>query len=55
MPRVSDYLNALTDAGSRLAGCEEPVVTDEFRRIAPEKAAWMDRYVGIVIFRAEKD
>lgn len=55
MLRVSDYLNALTDAGLRLAGCEEPVVTEEFQRIAPVKAAWMDRYVGIVIFRAEKD
>ena len=55
MPRVSDYLNALADAGLRLVGCEEPAVTEEFRRIAPEKAAWMDRYVGIMIFRAEKD
>jgi SAM-dependent methyltransferase len=55
MPRVSDYLNALTDAGLRLVQCDEPAVTDEVRSIAPEKAAWMDRYVGILICRAEKD
>jgi hypothetical protein len=30
-------------------------VTDELREIAPEKAAWMDRYVGILIFRAHRD
>ena len=54
MPRVSDYLNALTDAGLRLVQCEEPAVTEELRMMAPEKAAWMDRYVGIMIFRAEK-
>jgi ribosomal protein L11 methylase PrmA len=55
MPRVSDYLNALTGAGLRLVQCEEPAATEDFRRIAPEKGAWMDRYVGIMIFRAEKD
>lgn len=54
MPRVSDYLNVLPGAGLRLVQCDEPAVTEEFRRIAPEKAAWMDRYVGIMIFRAEK-
>lgn len=54
MPRVSDYLNALTDAGLRLMECDEPAVTEEFRGMAPEKAAWMDRYVGILILRAEK-
>lgn len=54
MPRVSDYVNALTDAGLRLVQCDEPVVTEDFRRLAPEKAAWMDRYVGIMILRAEK-
>lgn len=54
MPRISDYLNALVQAGLHLAECDEPRVTEEFRNIAPEKAAWMDQYVGIMIFRAEK-
>ena len=53
MPRVSDYLNVIISAGLRITGCEEPMPTDELRRVAPEKAAWMDRYVGILIVRAE--
>jgi 2-polyprenyl-3-methyl-5-hydroxy-6-metoxy-1,4-benzoquinol methylase len=53
-PRVSDYLNAIAAAGLRLTACEEPAVTEGFRALSPEKAAWMDRYVGILIFRTEK-
>jgi len=52
-PRISDYLNAIAATGLRLTACEEPAVTQEFRALSPEKAAWMDRYVGIVVFRAE--
>lgn len=55
MPRISDYLNAITLVGLRLTLCDEPRATEEFRKIAPEKAAWMDRYVGIILFRAERD
>jgi len=54
MPRVSDYVNALTAAGLRIEALDEPAVTEEFRNIAPEKAAWMDRYVGILIFRSRR-
>lgn len=53
MPRVSDYVNAIALAGLRLTRCEEPAVTEEFRAAFPEKAKWMDRYVGILILRAE--
>jgi SAM-dependent methyltransferase len=52
MPLVSDYANAVAAAGLRIEAMDEPAVTEEFRKIAPEKAAWMDRYVGILIFRA---
>jgi SAM-dependent methyltransferase len=52
MPRVSDYLNAIAAAGLRFEAADEPAPTEEFRRLAPEKAAWMDRYVGILILRA---
>lgn len=52
MPRMSDYLNAFVHAGLNIDAVDEPAVTEEFRRLSPEKAAWMDRYVGIVIFRA---
>jgi SAM-dependent methyltransferase len=55
MPRISDYLNAIASAGLRLTACVEPCVTEEFREIAPAKADWMDKYVGIIIFRAEKN
>ena len=53
MPRVSDSINAIASAGLRLVFCEEPGVTDELRNISLEKSAWMDRYVGIVVFRAQ--
>jgi SAM-dependent methyltransferase len=53
MPRVSDYLNAILQAGLQITSCEEPMPTDELRRVAPEKSDWMDRYVGIIVVRAE--
>lgn len=34
---------------------DEPAVTEQFRLTAHEKAAWMDRYVGILILRAHLD
>jgi SAM-dependent methyltransferase len=55
MPRASDYINAITATGLRIEAVDEPAVTEKFREIAPEKAAWMDRYVGILILRAALD
>ena len=55
MPRVSDYINAIASAGLRLDAADEPAVSAQFREAAPEKAAWMDRYVGILILRAALD
>jgi SAM-dependent methyltransferase len=55
MPRVSDYANAIVASGLRIDAVEEPVVTDDLRKIAPDKAEWMDRYIGILIFRAHLD
>jgi hypothetical protein len=55
MPRVSDYINAIAAAGLRIEAVDEPAVTEQFRLTAPEKAAWMDRYVGILILRAHLD
>jgi SAM-dependent methyltransferase len=55
MPRVSDYANAIAAAGLRIEAVDESAVTEEFRKIAPEKAAWMDQYLGILIFRAHLD
>ncbi len=55
MPRISDYANAIAEAGLRIEAVEEPAATEQLRRIAPDKAIWMDRYVGIIIFRAHLD
>jgi SAM-dependent methyltransferase len=55
MPRVCDYFNAIAAAGLRIDAVDEPAVTGQLREIAPEKAAWMDRYVGILILRAHLD
>ena len=55
MPRVSDYANAIAAAGLHIEAVDEPAVTEDFRKIAPDKAVWMDRYVGILIFRARLD
>lgn len=52
MPRISDYVNAIVKVGLRIVAVDEPAATEELRQIAPEKAAWMERYVGIIIFRA---
>ncbi|MGD0940632.1 MAG: methyltransferase domain-containing protein [Terracidiphilus sp.] len=55
MPRFSDYVNAIAGAGLRIEASDEPAVTDKLRQKAPEKAVWMDRYVGILILRAHRD
>jgi hypothetical protein len=55
MPRISDYINAIAATGLRIEAVDEPAVTEQFRLIAPEKAVWMDRYVGILILRAHLD
>jgi SAM-dependent methyltransferase len=55
MPRFSDYVNAIAAAGLHIEAVDEPAVTEDFRKIAPDKAVWMDRYVGILIFRARLD
>ena len=52
MPRISDYINAISASGLSLDAVDEPAVTEQFREIAPEKAAWMDHYVGILILRS---
>jgi SAM-dependent methyltransferase len=47
----SDMLNAFVAAGLRVTGCTEPQLTSEQAERYPHKQAWMDRYVGIVVFR----
>jgi SAM-dependent methyltransferase len=47
----SDMLNTFSAAGLRVTQCTEPQLTSEQAERYPHKQAWMDRYVGIVIFR----
>lgn len=54
MPRISDYVNAFANAGLRIEAMDEPGPTEELRSLSPEKAAWMDRYVGILILKARR-
>jgi hypothetical protein len=47
----SDMLNTFCAAGLRVTECAEPQLTSEQAARYPHKQAWMDRYVGIVVFR----
>jgi SAM-dependent methyltransferase len=49
--RFSDMLNAFSVAGLRVARCTEPQLSSQQAERYPHKQQWMDRYVGIVIFR----
>ncbi|HEX3930586.1 MAG TPA: class I SAM-dependent methyltransferase [Nocardioides sp.] len=51
--KFSDILNSFSAAGLRVAGCTEPRLSSEQAELYPHKQQWMDRYVGIVIFRLE--
>jgi SAM-dependent methyltransferase len=48
----SDMINTFCAAGLRVTECTEPQLTSEQAERYPHKQAWMDRYVGIIIFRA---
>ena len=47
----SDMVNTFGAAGLRLTGCTEPRLTREQAELYPHQQEWMDRYVGIVVFR----
>jgi SAM-dependent methyltransferase len=51
MRTFSDMLNAFCAAGLRVTQCTEPTLTTEQAERYPHKQEWMDRYVGIVVFR----
>jgi hypothetical protein len=44
-------INTFCAAGLRVTECREPQLTSEQAERYPHKQAWMDRYVGIIIFR----
>jgi SAM-dependent methyltransferase len=48
---ISDLLNVFSAAGLWIETAVEPQLSEEARRRYPHKQAWMDRYLGILIFR----
>ncbi|HEX2210537.1 MAG TPA: class I SAM-dependent methyltransferase [Longimicrobium sp.] len=51
---VSGMVNALADAGLAIERLEEPVPTDEFRRLRPDDYARLLRRPGFILFRARR-
>ncbi len=48
----SDMVNAFCAADLRVTACTEPQLTSDQAERYPHQQAWMDRYVGIIVFRA---
>jgi hypothetical protein len=48
---VSDLINVFSAAGLWIETAIEPQLTEDARRRYPHKQAWMDKYLGILIFR----
>jgi 2-polyprenyl-3-methyl-5-hydroxy-6-metoxy-1,4-benzoquinol methylase len=49
-PRVSDVLTSFSSAGLFVSRCWEPDMPEDVRGEHPEKAAWWDRYGGVVLY-----
>lgn len=48
---TSDLINSFSAAGLRIETAAEPQLSDEARRRYPHKQEWMNKYLGILIFR----
>lgn len=48
---VSDLINAFSAAGLWIETAIEPRLSEDARRRYPYKQAWMDKYLGILIFK----
>ena len=48
---VSDLLNVFSAAGLWIETALEPQLTEDARRRYPHKQAWMNKYLGILIFK----
>ncbi|GAB2695079.1 hypothetical protein BKA24_000420 [Microbacterium marinum] len=49
-----ETLQPALNAGFLLDEIDEPLPTRQLREISPERAAWMDSHVGIIIYRFRK-
>jgi hypothetical protein len=48
---MSDLLNAFSAAGLWIETAVEPQLTEEDARRHPHKQAWLNKYLGILIFK----
>ena len=48
---ISDLLNAFSAAGLWIEAAVEPQLSEGAGRLFPEKQAWMNKYLGILIFK----
>lgn len=48
---MSDLLNAFSGAGLWIETAVEPQLSEDARRRYPHKQAWMDKYLGILVFK----
>ena len=48
---ISDLINAFSAAGLWIETASEPQLSEDARRRFPHKQAWMNRYLGILIFK----
>lgn len=48
---ISDLLNVFSAAGLWIEAAVEPELSEESRRRYPHRQAWMDKYLGILIFK----
>jgi SAM-dependent methyltransferase len=48
---VSDLVNVFSAAGLWIEAAVEPQLSEDARRRYPHKQAWMDKYLGILVFR----
>ena len=48
----SDMINTVSEAGFRIDRAVEPQLSDQQKAAYPHKQAWLDKYIGIILFRA---
>jgi hypothetical protein len=48
---ISDLINTFSAAGLWIEAAVEPQLSDDARRQYPHKQAWMNKYLGILIFK----
>jgi hypothetical protein len=48
---MSDLLNVFSAAGLWIETTVEPQLSEDARRRYPHKQAWMDKFLGILIFK----